>query len=633
METDNQRFNATVQPNSAFLAELKEKLPEFFTRENSFDLEKFQAALKEKNVSELSEGYQLNFIGKDYARRQAGEMPTTVIVPDEDQNNGAGKNSQNLFFTGDNLEVLRHLQNNYQNKIDVIYIDPPYNTGSDGFVYPDSFEYSDDKLKEMFGMNDDQVARLKSIQGRSSHSSWLTFMYPRLFLAKRLLSQNGVIFISIDENEVYDLSQLLSMTFGESNLDTLIWNKESDGKSGSLKAVNRFRKIHEYVLLAYKNKDINFNKVHEPLKGRETEFATANLAVNSNIENKNHPNYFTITNPLGDQFTRQWKWSKEKITSLKKENLIYWGSDGHKQPRLIIPFDNRRTVYLQSILNYGSTTLGRLEFEKLIDKDVFSYPKPTALIKKILAASSKKYSTVLDFFAGSSTTADAVMQLNAEDGGHRKFIMVQLPEKTYHTNSDGSEVPTKGGKAAYEAGFRSIDEISRERIRRAAAKIKAENELTLPTDFDGSFKHYRVVKPNRIALERIEEFKPDTDELVLDTVTAFSSDALGVAGNASGEQTVLATWLAKDGYAFDVDVQKIDLAGYQGNLIENNRLYLIRENWNSKCTEKLLNLLGTHALNLQAVVIFGYSFNLNDLRELENGLKQLDGNVSLIKRY
>lgn len=633
METDNQRFNATMQPNSAFLAELKEKLPEFFTRENSFDLEKFQAALKEKNVSELSEGYQLNFIGKDYARRQAGEMPTTVIVPDEDQNNGAGKNSQNLFFTGDNLEVLRHLQNNYQNKIDVIYIDPPYNTGSDGFVYPDSFEYSDDKLKEMFGMNDDQVARLKSIQGRSSHSAWLTFMYPRLFLAKRLLSQNGVIFISIDENEVYDLSQLLSMTFGESNLDSLIWNKESDGKSGSLKAVNRFRKIHEYILLAYKNKDINFNKVHEPLKGRETEFATANLAVNSNIENKNHPNYFTITNPLGDQFTRQWKWSKEKITSLKKENLIYWGSDGHKQPRLIIPFDNRRTVYLQSILNYGSTTLGRLEFEKLIDKDVFSYPKPTALIKKILAASSKKYSTVLDFFAGSSTTADAVMQLNAEDGGHRKFIMVQLPEKTYHTNSDGSEVPTKGGKAAYEAGFRSIDEISRERIRRAAAKIKADNELTLPADFDGSFKHYRVVKPNRIALERIEEFKPDTDELVLDTVTAFSSDALGVAGNASGEQTVLATWLAKDGYAFDADIQKIDLAGYQGNLIENNRLYLIRENWGSKCTEKLLNLLGTHTLNLQAVVIFGYSFKLNDLRELENGLKQLDGNVSLIKRY
>lgn len=184
-----------MRPNTAFLDELKEKLPEFFTKEGSFDLDKFKNQLKDKNVKELSEGYQLDFIGKDYARRQAGEMPSTVIVPDENQNQGEGENSQNLFFTGDNLEVLRHLQNNYQNKIDVIYIDPPYNTGSDGFVYPDSFEYSDDKLKDMFGLDDDQVERLKSIQGKSSHSAWLTFMYPRLVLAKKLLSNKGVIFI------------------------------------------------------------------------------------------------------------------------------------------------------------------------------------------------------------------------------------------------------------------------------------------------------------------------------------------------------------------------------------------------------------------------------------------------------
>lgn len=239
METDNQRFNAAVQPNSAFLAELKEKLPEFFTRDNSFDLEKFQTALKEKNVSELSEGYQLNFIGKDYARRQAGEMPTTVIVPDEDQNNGAGKNSQNLFFTGDNLEVLRHLQNNYQNKIDVIYIDPPYNTGSDGFVYPDNFEYSDDKLKEMFGMNDDQVARLKSIQGRASHSSWLTFMYPRLFLAKRLLSKKGIFLVSIDENEDTNLKELLDEIFGEANFIGQIIRKTRSTANDSSSGFNQ----------------------------------------------------------------------------------------------------------------------------------------------------------------------------------------------------------------------------------------------------------------------------------------------------------------------------------------------------------------------------------------------------------
>ncbi len=668
METDNQRFNAAVQPNSAFLAELKEKLPEFFTRENAFDLEKFQAALKEKNVSELSEGYQLNFIGKDYARRQAGEMPTTVIVPDEDQNNGAGKNSQNLFFTGDNLEVLRHLQNNYQNKIDVIYIDPPYNTGSDGFVYPDSFEYSDDKLKEMFGMNDDQVARLKSIQGKASHSAWLTFMYPRLALAKRLLANDGVIFISIDDNEQSNLKELMDEILGETNF---IANMIIDGtpKNDPLMIATS----HEYVLVYTKNinkaKLISWglknpfseelNKLVDNLDIEKAQDALMQYYKKNNLTKENISNYkFVDRNgiyrigPLDDPQgkgphdkrinkktgnwlkipSRGWRCTIETWNEWDKQNLIFYPNTDDKLP-------SKKTYLSTDKLEVGRSVI-KIQTRKTTNyltrlfgiKKIFNNPKPLELLRYLLNLANPNI-TVLDFFAGSSTTADAVMQLNAEDGGHRKFIMVQLPEKTYHTNSDGSEVPTKGGKAAYEAGFRSIDEISRERIRRAAAKIKADNELTLPADFDGSFKHYRVVKPSRMTLDRIEEFKPETDELVLDTVDSFSSQTLGVAGNASGEQTVLATWLAKDGYPFDVDVQKIDLAGYQGNLIENNRLYLIREDWSSKCTEKLLNLLGTHTLNLQAVVILGYSFNLNDLRELENGLKQLDGNVSLIKRY
>lgn len=634
MENDNQRFNATVQPNSVFLAELKEKLPEFFTRENSFDLEKFQAALKEKNVSELSEGYQLNFIGKDYARRQAGEMPTTVIVPDEDQNNGAGKNSQNLFFTGDNLEVLRHLQNNYQNKIDVIYIDPPYNTGSDGFVYPDSFEYSDDKLKEMFGMNDDQVARLKSIQGKASHSAWLTFMYPRLALAKRLLANDGVIFISIDDNEQADLRLICDEIFGEANLISQICHKSRASISNDKIVSNN----HNQILLYAKNERLVF-------ENRKQIGTTPKLIGFNSQDEKGKYKLVPVDGPGGAKkgnpfyeflgVSGYWRFSKKRMQEMYKQGLIVKTANNLQQKYYLSKAEKSRKTVDSWWDEKFYTSSATAQLSKLMNGNFFDTPKPVSLIAKMLQMFTyfNSQATILDFFAGSSTTADAVMQLNAEDGGHRKFIMVQLPEKTYHTNSDGSEVPTKGGKAAYEAGFRSIDEISRERIRRAAAKIKADNELTLPADFDGNFKHYRVVKPNRIALERIEEFKPDTDELVLDTVTAFSSDALGVAGNASGEQTVLATWLAKDGYAFDVDVQKIDLAGYQGNLIENNRLYLIRENWSSKCTEKLLNLLGTHALDLQAVVIFGYSFNLNDLRELENGLKQLDGNVSLIKRY
>lgn len=257
MQTDNERYNETVQPNTAFLNELKEKLPEFFTKDGSFDLDKFKDQLKDKNVNELSEGYQLDFIGKDYARRQAGEMPSTVIVPDEKQNQGEGKDSKNLFFTGDNLEVLRHLQNNYQNRIDVIYIDPPYNTGSDGFVYPDSFEYSDDKLKDMFGLDDNQVERLKSIQGKSSHSAWLTFMYPRLVLAKRLLNDNGVIFISIDSNEQATLREIQEEIFGENQFIAEIVRNTNSSKNNSL----FISTSHDYCLVYGKDRQSLEKKV------------------------------------------------------------------------------------------------------------------------------------------------------------------------------------------------------------------------------------------------------------------------------------------------------------------------------------------------------------------------------------
>lgn len=611
METDNQRFNATVQPNSAFLAELKEKLPEFFTRDNSFDLEKFQAALKEKNVSELSEGYQLNFIGKDYARRQAGEMPTTVIVPDEDQNNGAGKNSQNLFFTGDNLEVLRHLQNNYQNKIDVIYIDPPYNTGSDDFTYPDSFEYPDDKLKEMFGMNDDQVARLKSIQGKSSHSAWLTFMYPRLSLAKHLLKRTGVIFISIDDNEDGNLKEICDEIFGEINfLGQVIWERAY----APINLKKNFSVSHDYMLVYGRDANVietngisrtdeTDNRYQNPDNDPRGVWKSSDLSVGPAIQ----ANIYPITTPSGrivePPAGRSWSLSQKAFRERLQDNRIWFGKNGDAVPSMKrFKSELRKTgVTPMTIWKYkevGHSQSATQELQYLMGgKKYFAYPKPVKLIQRAIQLYSHSDSVIMDFFAGSATTAEAVMRQNLEDGGHRKFIMVQLPEKNYHTNKDGKMVPTKGGRVAFEDGFRSIDEISRERIRRAAAKIKADNELTLPADFDGSFKHYRVVKPSRMTLDRIEEFKPETDELVLDTVNSFSSQTLGVAGNASGEQTVLATWLAKDGYPFDVDVQKIDLAGYQGNLIENNRLYLIRENWSSKCTEKLLNLLGTHALN------------------------------------
>ena len=661
MQTDNEKYNETVQPNTAFLNELKAKLPEFFTKEGSFDLDKFRNQLKDKNVNELSEGYQLDFIGKDYARRQAGEMPSTVIVPDEKQNQGEGKDSKNLFFTGDNLEVLRHLQTSYQNKIDVIYIDPPYNTGNDGFVYPDSFEYSDDKLKDMFGFDDDQVERLKSIQGKSSHSAWLTFMMPRLILAKNLLKDSGIIFVSIDDNEESNLSLLMEEVFGEGDfVNRFIWTKTSTPPSLSSKS----RQTTEYV--------ITFERNQSPLKkyfGSNNDNLDASLLKKTNSEKLIviHPNcarfkfiqkgnldagkYGNIKllnnviinngkNVNEMKISAHTVWSQNKVDEeLKNGTRIIFKTkslnprylrqrnDNYKAPNTNLNKEEAGVGTNESASNY-ITQLG-------FSSNVFTNPKPVTLIKYLvqMVTYDEKDKVILDFFAGSSTTADAVMQLNAEDGGHRKFIMVQLPEKTYHINKDGREVPTKGGKAAYDAGFKSIDEISRERIRRAAKKIREDNELTLPEDFDGSFKHYRVVKPVKQTLEEIEDFDTNNTNLFTNMVDGFSSNSLGITGNATGEATILTTWLAKDGYSFDADVEEVKFGNYSAHKVEDNRLYLINEGWGADQTKELLNQLGTRQLEIQSVVIFGYSFNVAELRELENGLKQLDSKVTLIKRY
>lgn len=696
MKTDAEKYNESVQPNTAFLNELKDRLPEFFNKNGFFDLEKFKEQLKEKNINELSEGYQLDFIGKDYARRQAGEMPTTVIVPDEKQNKGEGKDSNNLFFTGDNLEVLRHLQTAYANKVDVIYIDPPYNTGKDNFVYPDNFEYSDDKLKEMFGLNDDQLSRLKSIQGKSSHSAWMTFMYPRLTLAKRLLTDEGVMFVSIDDNEQANLKLLMDEVFGEDNfIGNLSVENNPKGRKNS-----KFISVSSEFAILYAKK-INEAKFIENIPKRSTEMVkdeNGNFVHNSGkriLVGKNKFNDVVTNYSSKKHYSVYYQPEKQKIHFRKEKDILDIDNEliGEGYIRYISERNNKfventysidkfmelfetnslqftdtkifeknfsTTKRLKSIvtnLKYQAiinnkptdyhldltTTKAKQKLKLLFDnREVFSSPKSTDLIKLFLTLFSSKNITVFDFFAGSGTTADAVMQLNAEDGGHRKFIMVQLPEKTYKVDKDtgktildkrGQKIPTEGGKAAYDAGFKSIDEISRERIRRAAKKIREDNELTLPEDFDGSFKHYRVVKPVKQTLEDIEDFNPNNTDLFTNMVDGFSSESLKIDGDATGEETILTTWLAKDGYPFDADVEEVKFDNYTAHKVEDNRLYLVNEGWGASQTKELLNQLGTRQLEIQSVVIFGYSFNVAELRELENGLKQLDSKVTLIKRY
>ena len=254
------------------------------------------------------------------------------------------------------------------------------------------------------------------------------------------------------------------------------------------------------------------------------------------------------------------------------------------------------------------------------------------LIKFLIESYNKPHALILDFFAGSSTTGNAVMQLNAEDGGNRQYIMCTLPEPTFTVNSDGKEVPTKGGEAAYKAGYRSIDEISRERIIRAANKIKEENPL-LTESQDFGFKHYRVVPPTQETLEKIDYDDQLQLDLFDDMIDAFSSEKLGVAGNADGFDTILHTYLAKDNYKFDVPLQMKDFAGIQLPYVNNQRIYLIAKNWGAENTKALVNAIGKNELVVQTIVVYGYTLGMESLRELEIALNQLENKVNLQVRY
>ena len=436
MIKDNLDFNQIVKPNTEFLEQLRQKLPEFFTssdsdKEAEFDMEKFQKALKEQNVEELSSGYQLDFIGKNYAKKQAGERPTTVIVPDNEHNEKIeNKDSKNLFFTGDNLEVLRHLQQNYAKSVDFIYIDPPYNTGSDGFVYPDKFEYSDEQLQDMFNLNEEELKRMKSIQGKSTHSAWLTFMYPRLYLAKKLLKDSGVIFVSIDDNEQANLKLLMDEIFGEDSFTgEFIWTRKKKGAFLN----KQIRKMTEYILYYTPSNNLHVNfgeKAYsdkmQPIVKRTNSVKELIFPANSVKTKLNDGKYEIIIdeNPTGVSFLNpfnikdgividelktkaRYTWSQEflnkeiesgSIVNLSTKfgfNVLRSGQEDRiKAPSTIIDLK----------VGVGTNEDATEEVSKLFSTEageIFSYNKPSSLLKYLvnMITYDQKDAIILDFFA------------------------------------------------------------------------------------------------------------------------------------------------------------------------------------------------------------------------------------------
>ncbi|WP_263008842.1 site-specific DNA-methyltransferase [Streptococcus sciuri] len=628
-------------------------------------MEKFKRSLEENQVEELTSGYRLDFIRKNIARKQSGERPTTVIVPDKEHNEKAeNQDSKNLFFTGDNLEVLRHLQQNYTKSIDVIYIDPPYNTGSDGFVYSDKFEYSDDTLQNMFNLTDEELQRLKSIQGKSTHSAWLTFMYPRLYLAKKLLKDTGVIFVSIDDNEQANLKLLMDEVFGETNFvaSLAIENNPKGRKNGKFVSIN-----HEYLHIYTKNiyfsnsfknvvkkndlskdeigyyshgKRILVGESTNPVAhGGEKDYSVyinrKDLIlkteqydeIDRELISKGYKVYKSIKNGTVLENT----YTKKKFQELFDNNSLLFKKDSI--------YEKDRNIYKQqkSLINSTDewdlkTETAAFVYKGFDSKKLFSMPKNPNYIKMLLSMVGDDNLCVLDFFAGSSTTADAVMQLNAEDGGKRQFIMCTLPEPTYTVNSDGKKVPTKGGAAAYQAGYQSIDQISRARIEKAAEKIKSENPEKAKV-LDLGFKHYRVVSPKLETLEKLEFDDSLQLDLFDDMLDDFSAQSLGLTGGDSGGDTLFHTYLASDGYKFDVPVEMVDFSGIELPYVNQQRLYLIRKDWKAENTKALVNQIGTNQLNVQTLVIYGHILDMASLRELEIACDQLDNKINILVRY
>ena len=555
------------------------------------------------------EGFTLNFLGKSYARYQSNLDSETVIVPDEENDKN---NSENVYIVGDNLDALQHLKYSYAEKIKCIYIDPPYNTGKDDFVYNDKFGYTSKELVEKLDIPEDEAERIVGMDGKCTHSAWLTFMYPRLALARELLRDDGVIFISIDDNEQANLKRLCDEIFGEGNFEGNInWRRRHNQPNDKTKMIGL---VAEHILVYAKNSQ-NLKKV-----------GVGKLAITANFSNPdNDPkgswaskpwkvgseqsgSRYKITSPAGKIFDEEWMGDKETYNRFLLEGRIYFPKNGDGYPRKKY-YKSEREKEGQCATNwwthdiFGHNQGANDEMTLLFDgkKNIFSNPKPTKLLSNILnVANVEKDDIILDFFSGSGTTAHAVMKLNSEDGGSRKFIMVQIDE------------PVKKGSEAEKAGFKTIDQIGRERIRRAAEKIKSENP---ETKADLEFKTYYLKSMPQNTLDKIKTFNPE--EL-------FTSD--GDIVKSLGESTVLQTWQIKDGFGFNCAQQKVDIAGCTAYLLEDEKigkyLYLLAEMQENSIKE-LIRKIESFELTVDKVFVYGYSFDFNSLTSLTANLKTL----------
>lgn len=627
-------FNAeNVTAISPQLAQLKQLFPNCFNASGEFLFEKFQAEIVlQTDISK--EFYSMNWLGKSYAKLLRNLPPETLLTEDLEHNcKPENADSQNVLIQGDNLEVLQHLRNAYPNSVKMIYIDPPYNTGSDGFVYQDDRKFTPEQLANLANITQDEADRILNFtdKGSNAHSAWLTFMYPRLYIARELLKEDGVIFISIDDNEAAQLKLLCDEVFGEGNFVGQVSRATGTptGGGGSSPLVNEL----DYLLIYSKTNNISFSgiemtedeaKIYDKEDEKGKYLIRPLRRTGGEDRREDRPTmYFPLTAPDGEiiypiaptGYESRWICGEPKFIELNNADLIEWKKDKN----------NNWVVYQKFYLEGRLKQVGNLwtkidgnkkatrEVRDLFDsKKVFSFPKPIGFVKQCLQMVTEPNDLILDFFAGSGTTAHAVMQLNAEDGGNRQFILVQLPEQT----DSKSE--------AYKAGYKTIFEITKARIEKSAVKIREENpNASGAKNIDSGFKIYQTTENFNAVSD--DEFNPNQAQLP--NLTSLTESQI---------QTLLTTWRVYDGAKLTAPVQAVDLDGYTAYLCDK-RLYLLNEYFNSQHLLAFIHKLDDDtAFNPNRVIVFGSHMASAMQQELNQALASYSNrkniNLSLIIR-
>jgi adenine-specific DNA-methyltransferase len=427
--------------------------------------------LKQELSGEVIDGeecYDFTWVGKKAAIVE-GNTPIRKTLRPCIEESKDWENTSNLYIEGDNLDVLKLLQESYLNSIKLIYIDPPYNTGND-FVYRDNFTASREEYDEDAGVYDEDgycLFRNTESNGRF-HSDWCSMIYPRLVLARNFLRDDGAIFVSIDEHEHVNLKIIMDEIFGEANyVDSIVWDKKASAKG--VPPRNMMVNVHEYIVVYQKSSSFKFlgeERTEETGGFKNPDNDPRGPWRVSNIKSTTKPieDSFTIVDPnTGKEYSNTWAFSKDSLEKMIKENRILWKETLPKQKEFMREMTNENKAIKSNwgVFDAQSTTV---YLKNLIPEARFGNPKPINLMKYLISVVVSSDDIALDFFSGSSTTGDAIMQLNAEDGGTRKFIMVQLPEVT----DENSE--------AYKAGYKTICEFGKERLRRAGEKIRIEIE-------------------------------------------------------------------------------------------------------------------------------------------------------------